>query len=344
MNPSDDKKLSILAVCLYDVAKKEGAMFIHDWLEKVGGLSEEQKLTISDIFYSLEIANPTRQAYELAYSRKNGNILSLVKCLNAAISTKEAPLFSDIQALEEKFKFIEEMLAHIKEQVKLTPFPSGAYQYADIPQEVLYRNNKDISPEVLDKIEKITVPIVDLTVVEKLSEDEQKQVFKALGMGEGTTWENFNFLVHGISKPKDIQPIQQMHESYKPNVVLCTSNYTHQNTHLYCRQGFILDSDQANILHARERDAQTQNKKTRNDIQPFIKKYDEQKFDEDFKKSAFHKARKCYSELQASEIKVSAVFIDKKSFNFKKSLYQELIRFAQENNLPIILMNVIANQ
>ncbi|MCI5824610.1 MAG: hypothetical protein MRZ90_06690, partial [Candidatus Gastranaerophilales bacterium] len=338
-----DKKLSILAVCLYDVAKKEGAMFIHDWLEKVSGLSEEQKLTISDIFYSLEIANPTRQAYELAYSRKNKNIFSLVKCLNAAISTKEAPLFSDIHALEEKFKFIEEMLAHIKEQVKLTPFPSGAYQYADIPQEVLCRNNKYISPEVLDKIEKITVPIVDLTVVEKLSEDKQKQVFKALGMGDGITWENFNFLVHGIRYIYDIQPIQQMHRSYKPNAVLCTSNYTHQNTHLYCGQGFILDSDQANILQAYAHDIGSENKKTRNKIPLYIDQYKEQKFDSYMANSNFHD-RADYSELQASEIKVSAVFIKKNWFSFEDPLSLELIRFAQDNNLPIILMDVIANQ
>ena len=333
---ADDKKLSILAVCLYNVAKKEGAMFIHDWLEKVSGLSEEQTLTISDIFYSLEIANPTRQAYELAYSRKNGNILSLVKCLNAAISTDKAPLFSDIQALEGKFKFIEKMLAHIKEQVKLTPFPSGAYQHSgtDIPQEVLYDGSRPAD---------ITVPIVDLTVVKGLSEDKQKQVFKALGMKEGTTWENFNFLVHGISYSKAIQPIQQMHESYKPNAVLCTSNYTHQNIHLYCRQGFILDSDQANILKANAEDIYSENKKTRIKIPFYINQYNEQKFDSYMANSNFHD-REDYSELQASEIKVSAVFIDKKSFNFKKSLYQELIRFAQENNLPIILMNVIANQ
>ena len=332
-----DKKLLILAVCLYDVAKKEGAIFIHDWLEKVSGLSEEQKLTISDIFYSLEIANPTRQAYELAYSRKNKNIFSLVRCLNTAISTDKAPLFSDIQALEEKFKFIEEMLAHIKEQVKLTPFPSGAYQHSgtdNIPKEVLYDGARP---------DDITVPIVDLTVVEGLSEDKQKQVFKALGMGDGITWENFNFLVHGIRYIYDIQPIQQMHRSYKPNAVLCTSNYTHQNTHLFCRQGFILDSDQANILQAYAHDIGSENKKTRNKIPLYIDQYNKSKFDSNMDNSNFHN-RADYSELQASEIKVSAVFINRKSFNFKEPLYQELIRFAQDNNLPIILMDVIANQ
>lgn len=229
------------------------------------------------------------------------------------------------------------MLEHIKRQVNLTPFPSGAYQHSgtDIPQEVLYKGAKP---------NWIKVPIVDLTKVENLPEDEQKQVFKALGMGDGITWENFNFLVHGIYYSRAIQPIQRMHSSYKPNAVLCTSNYTHQNTNLYCGQGFILDSDQANILEAEDHDAYTQNKKTRNNIPSYIDQYDEQKFNETFTQSAFHKARDKYSELQASEIKVSAVFINRNWFNFKNTLYQNLISFAQENQLPIILMDVIADK
>lgn len=188
-------------------------------------------------------------------------------------------------------------------------------------------------------INKNSVPVVKLNEVKDLDNDKQKEIFKSLGFKDGTSWENLRLLIHSVNCVKSLEGIDKLNKDIKPDTVLSTSTYSKNKNQVYAAQGFIM-SNCSQILYgkANQDEIFSGSAKSRRQVGKWLDPAI------DLSPNTLERNNGNCNEIMTTDNKVAAVYIkedlynDETRFNKNNNLIKSLLRYAKENNLPVIVL------
>lgn len=364
----NNKKLLLIAALMHDITKKEGgqdpshpqsgAEFAYDFLKNV--FDKEECSTIANLIYNHHFnstisKDSEERKFSLAYEcaiDKNKEFIKMLKILGQA-DLEGNPRIRDlylnsiptnVEKLEAKVMFIQQTLNKLKTQLELTPFPEKtSSEKKESIEETL--KSKGIIKEYIISENGKKLPIIDLTKIKEVEDEQQQKIyFEHLGFEKNTTCKSLNLLVHAIQDPNHIDGIEKIVNSYKQDAILSASNITLDKPFIfeprYC--GFVFNSEDTNVLDYSYINLLSGNFKKRFQINYYLNNSIKRTEEETEKIKSKLKNRKNHSEIITTDISVGAVFIKAKNYNETTKttdpLLVLLVDYAKKHEIPVILI------